>query len=225
MAEVKQESNQGTEGQENTEAAVEATNQGDPTAVDETGEEKKTKTNKVTNPLTMISIFAGFAEVAGTVILIQLEQPFQEIFIWFVMGFPVLLVLLFFATMNFNSVVMYAPSDFKDEDNYYKLAQASMDYENEIKELEEELNKRNEIIEIIKAQLESHTNQAEAPTDFNIRFNSDMDINNMDINNILLKDKLAHIKSTDELIRSVKKKAIEMSQWNAKTKAEMKAKL
>jgi hypothetical protein len=34
------------------------------------------------------------------------------------MGFPVLLVSLFFLTLNFNPSVLYAPSDFQDEANF-----------------------------------------------------------------------------------------------------------
>jgi hypothetical protein len=37
------------------------------------------------------------------------------------MAFPTLLILLFFITLNFNYKVLYAPSDFKDEDNFLKL--------------------------------------------------------------------------------------------------------
>jgi hypothetical protein len=72
----------------------------------------------VSNPLTIIAIFAGLAEIAGTVALATVDKSIQSIFVWFVMAFPVLLVLLFFATLNLNAKILYAPSDFRDEVNF-----------------------------------------------------------------------------------------------------------
>lgn len=76
---------------------------------------------KISNPLTIIGIFAGIAEVAGTAVLPLVSEALQKVFIWYVMGFPVLLVLLFFVTLNRNPKVLYAPSDFTDEKNFMKL--------------------------------------------------------------------------------------------------------
>lgn len=76
---------------------------------------------KVSNPLTIIAIFAGLAEVSGTVVLPFLKGDSQALYIWFLMAFPTLLILLFFITLNFNYKVLYAPSDFKDEENFLKL--------------------------------------------------------------------------------------------------------
>ena len=70
---------------------------------------------RVSNPLTMIAIFAGLAEVAGTVVLPAVDAAIQTTLVWYVMGFPVFLVVLFFLTLNFNHRVLYAPSDFRDE--------------------------------------------------------------------------------------------------------------
>ena len=79
------------------------------------------KIRKISNPLTIIAIFAGLAEISGTVVLPFLEGDSQAIYLWFLMLFPVLLVVLFFITLNFNYKVLYAPSDFQDEDNFLKL--------------------------------------------------------------------------------------------------------
>lgn len=76
---------------------------------------------KVSNPLTIIAIFAGLAEVSGTVVLPFLKDGSQALYLWFLMAFPILLILLFFITLNFNYKVLYAPSDFKDEENFLKL--------------------------------------------------------------------------------------------------------
>ena len=56
--------------------------------------------------------------MAGTVALAAVDKEIQYVFVWFVMAFPILLVTLFFATLNFNPKVLYAPSDFKDEENF-----------------------------------------------------------------------------------------------------------
>jgi hypothetical protein len=74
----------------------------------------------VGNPLTVIAIFAGLAEVASTVVLAFLPPNLQETFLWFVMGFPTALVIAFFATLNFNRGALYAPGDFKDEENFVR---------------------------------------------------------------------------------------------------------
>lgn len=76
---------------------------------------------KIKNPLTIIGLFAGIAEIAGTTVLPLVSENVQNIFIWYVMGFPVLLVILFFITLNFNPKVLYSPSDFTDEKNFMTL--------------------------------------------------------------------------------------------------------
>lgn len=74
-----------------------------------------TRSRHVSNPLTLIAIFAGLAEVAGTAVLPVVPAAIQTILVWYVIGFPILLVLLFFLTLNFNNRVLYAPSDYQDE--------------------------------------------------------------------------------------------------------------
>ena len=76
----------------------------------------------IKNPLTIIAIFAGIAEVSGTLVLPFISAANQQTFIYFLMGFPILLILLFFATLNFNHKVLYAPSDYENEDNFVKLS-------------------------------------------------------------------------------------------------------
>lgn len=75
---------------------------------------------QVSNPLTLIAIFASLAEVAATAVLPLLTGAVQGVFVWFVMLFPVLLVVLFFITLNWNHGVLYAPSDFSDESNFLR---------------------------------------------------------------------------------------------------------
>lgn len=77
--------------------------------------------NKIQNPLTIIGLFAGIAEVAGTVVLPLVHESLQSVFVWYVMGFPIVLIILFFVTLNKNPKVLYAPSDFTDEENFMEL--------------------------------------------------------------------------------------------------------
>lgn len=91
------------------------------------------KIGTIKNPLTIIAIFAAIAEISGTLVLPFIAAANQSIYIWFLMGFPLLLVLLFFITLNFNHKVLYAPSDFKDEDNFFKSLRPATPSERENK--------------------------------------------------------------------------------------------
>jgi len=82
---------------------------------------------KVSNPLTIVAIFAGTAETFATGALVVLPEPMQAIFIYFVMFFPILIVTCFFLTLIFKPQSLYAPSDFTDEEHFLdanKLKQA-----------------------------------------------------------------------------------------------------
>ena len=78
------------------------------------------KIKSISNPLTIIAIFAALAEINATVSIGLIDKELQYIFIWFVIFFPTLLVLLFFLTLNFNTKVIYAPSDYRDDNSFYK---------------------------------------------------------------------------------------------------------
>jgi len=79
------------------------------------------KAGHIRNPLTVIAMFAGLAEVSGTIVLPMLERSTQTVFVWFLMLFPVLLVSAFFGTLIGKHHVLYAPSDFKDETLFANL--------------------------------------------------------------------------------------------------------
>lgn len=74
--------------------------------------------NHIKNPLTIIGIFAGIVEVSANFVLPFLHEPQQAAYIWFLMIFPAVLVAFFFLTLNFNHVVLYAPSDYKDDKGF-----------------------------------------------------------------------------------------------------------
>jgi len=76
----------------------------------------------IRNPLTVIAIFAGIAEISGTGVLPFIAEANQLIFVWFLILFPTLIVIFFFLTLNFNHKVLYAPSDFKNEENFFRNA-------------------------------------------------------------------------------------------------------
>jgi hypothetical protein len=76
------------------------------------------KIGHIKNPLTVIAIFAAIAEISGTTVLPFIESNNQNIYIWFLILFPILLVVFFFLTLNFNHKVLYAPSDYKDDKSF-----------------------------------------------------------------------------------------------------------
>lgn len=83
------------------------------------------KLGTVKNPLSVIAIFAGIAEISGAAVLPHISSDNQQLYIWFLMSFPFALVILFFITLNWNYKVLYAPSDFQNEDNFVDLQKAS----------------------------------------------------------------------------------------------------
>lgn len=78
------------------------------------------KFQAVKNPLTIIAVFAGLAEVSGTAVLPLIHKDIQHIYVWFLMLFPIILVILFFGTLNFNHRTLYAPSDFRDDEGFFR---------------------------------------------------------------------------------------------------------
>lgn len=76
------------------------------------------KVRKIENPLTIVAIFAALAEIASTAALSVLDKELQHIFVWFVMAFPIIIVLCFFVTLNFNHRVLYAPRDYRSDKNF-----------------------------------------------------------------------------------------------------------
>lgn len=83
------------------------------------------KIKKINNPLTIIAIFAALAEVNATIAIGLIDNSLHHIFIWFIIGFPTLLVLCFFLTLNFNTKVMYSPSDYKEDKSFTELIKSS----------------------------------------------------------------------------------------------------
>lgn len=74
----------------------------------------------VKNPLTVIAIFACLAEVSGTGILPFISDSNQRLYIYFLIAFPLFLVACFFFVLYRNHRVLYAPSDYRDENNFFR---------------------------------------------------------------------------------------------------------
>lgn len=113
---------------------------------------------KVQNPLTIIAIFAGIAEVTGTTVLLGLPLEIQRIFIWFAMVFPVLLVIAFFIVLYFKRDALYAPSDFINEEYFIKLIELKKYKQqkdvNDAKEIIKEVQKLTDPISLKSEDLE-----------------------------------------------------------------------
>jgi hypothetical protein len=79
------------------------------------------KIGHVKNPLTIIAIFAGLAEVFGTLVIPLMDASVQRVFVWFLMFFPVALVSGFFFLLWYKHEVLYAPSDFRSDDLFERI--------------------------------------------------------------------------------------------------------
>ncbi|QJI44500.1 hypothetical protein HKK52_27270 [Pseudomonas sp. ADAK2] len=76
---------------------------------------------KISNPMTIIAIFAAISETSAAVSLPFLDNAEREIYIWFLISFPFYLLFLFFLTLNFNYRSLYAPSDFEKDKYFVKV--------------------------------------------------------------------------------------------------------
>lgn len=72
----------------------------------------------IRNPLAVIALFAGLSEVAMAVTLTNLPLNLQNIFVWFVMGFPLVLVTGFFFVLYRKPAVLFSPGDYQDDKLY-----------------------------------------------------------------------------------------------------------
>lgn len=76
---------------------------------------------RITNPMTVIAIFATLSETSAALSLPFLDNKEREVYIWFLISFPFYLLLLFFVTLNFNYRSLYAPSDFEKGKHFIKV--------------------------------------------------------------------------------------------------------
>jgi len=139
------------------------------------------KIKKINNPLTIIAIFAALAEVNATVALGLMDKNLHYIFIWFIIGFPTILVICFFLTLNFNTKVMYSPSDYKEDKSFMDSlfggnygnkieTKGESDFSNLFEELEQKItNKLTQKFEQIKESDPANNNIQEEINKINIK--------------------------------------------------------
>ncbi|RON46719.1 hypothetical protein [Pseudomonas frederiksbergensis] len=88
---------------------------------------KKIKKN-ISNPMTIVAIFAAVSETSAAVSLPFLDNDEREIYVWFLISFPFYLLFLFFVTLNFNYRSLYAPSDFDSDKYFVKVIEHAKDH-------------------------------------------------------------------------------------------------
>ncbi len=76
------------------------------------------KSSSIKNPLVMVGVFASISELAMSVVLTQLPSNLQEKFLWFVMGFPSVLICIFFFILYKRPAVFFSPSDYSRQELY-----------------------------------------------------------------------------------------------------------
>ena len=110
------------------------------------------KTTTIINPLTIIAIFAGVIETLGAFVVPKIStMENQKIIIQFLADFPFTLVWLFFITLWFRHKVLYAPSDFKNENHFFGIGEpANVDevinkVNGEVDEVVGKINNKNKI--------------------------------------------------------------------------------
>lgn len=114
-------------------------------------------TNKRTakNPITLIAIFAGIAEIAMTVTLLKLPDEQMSTFIWFVMVFPILLVSAFFYVLLKKPESLYAPSDYKNDSAFLK----SLGIEDEVSGINDKIDRLEQLVVVLKGYVEKLVEQ------------------------------------------------------------------
>ncbi|MNM48140.1 hypothetical protein D3C81_591190 [compost metagenome] len=75
-------------------------------------------------PLTIIAIFAGIIEASALATLPFLSERSQDLYTWFLVGFPFFLTALFFLTLNFNYKSFYKP-DARSSETHAESVQAT----------------------------------------------------------------------------------------------------
>lgn len=97
---------------------------------------------KVSNPLTIIAIFASITEVAGSVVVATNDNP---ILVWFFVLFPTLLVIGTFWVLIKKKDAFFFPSDFQSDESYLSLFSRTKEIStSELSRIYDELNEVND---------------------------------------------------------------------------------
>ena len=74
------------------------------------------------NPLGILSLFVFFIEAIATVSLkIAIDTEYAGHIVWFIILFPTLIVLLFFATLWRKRECLYSPMEFREDKSFIEL--------------------------------------------------------------------------------------------------------
>ncbi|MCJ7777104.1 MAG: hypothetical protein MUP16_02170 [Sedimentisphaerales bacterium] len=142
---------------------------------------KKNMSRSVKNPLSVIGIFASISEISMTVTIIKIPEQSQNIFIWFVMLFPLILVVAFFFVLYTKPAVLFSPSDYQEDQTYLSSIRSEKG--------RGEINKRLEQLEEVTSTLQSYVESVarEVTPDKSISIIKEQE------------QKLAHLKKLHEL--------------------------
>jgi hypothetical protein len=69
------------------------------------------KLSRIQKPLAIVAIFAGIVQISGIAVLPYIKGDYQFQLIWFLISFPVLMVILFFVTINYYIRVISKQND------------------------------------------------------------------------------------------------------------------
>jgi len=122
---------------------------------------------KILNPLSVIGTFCALIEAFAAYALIKLPVQFQNTFMWFIIILTFIIIGLFFVTLNFNSKVLYAPSDFREDSSYLEVLKMYYNVKEELKEEIDEgevsisIEKLNQILESSFKRVERETKDFE----------------------------------------------------------------
>ncbi|CAH6896269.1 conserved hypothetical protein [Vibrio chagasii] len=87
----------------------------------------------IKNPLTIIAVFASIVEISGSIVLPNLEPEIQGLYVWFLMLFPSGLVAAFFVVLWFKNTVLYAPTDYRNDQSFMDTNTANPTTVNDVK--------------------------------------------------------------------------------------------
>lgn len=105
------------------------------------------KIGPVSNPLTIIAIFAGVAEMSGTLVLPFISDSVQSTYVWFLMVYPTLLLFLFFYVLYTKTVTLYAPSDFVNQKDYIELMETTRKVQKQVVENSNKIDETKESVD------------------------------------------------------------------------------
>ena len=125
-----------------------------------TEDKREVREAKLQNPLGIIALFASLAEVSGTIVLKFLPERIQSIFIWFVILFPVLIVLLFFYILYKKPLHFYSPEYYRNERNFMASMADVIDNQQQIISIVDEINE-NAMPQDVKTKIQKRVQQVE----------------------------------------------------------------